>query len=291
MSISLTLFFTFIAIVGWGFGDFFIQKMVRKIGNWETLFLITAFGAIALSPFVIKDIPELFTFNSSTFFIMLGASVILLFAALFEFESLKQGKLAIVEPIWSLEIIASTILAFLILNEIINFKQVLLIGFLIIGLILISLKSYHFDKKIWLEKGVFIAVLAAITMGAANFFVGFGARASDGIMMIWFLNCFMALTCLIYLVYNKKIGIMFRQLKENKKPIIGMCILDNAAWLGFALAMAIAPIGITVALSESYIIIPVLLGIYINKEYIRFHQKFGIILAIISAIMLAIVTY
>jgi drug/metabolite transporter (DMT)-like permease len=51
--------------------------------------------------------------------------------------------------------------------------------------------------------------------------------------------------------------------------------------------MTLAPIAISVALSESYIIIAVLLGMFVNKERLRKHQIFGMIVAIISAILLA----
>ncbi|MSS75081.1 hypothetical protein EXS73_02625 [Candidatus Pacearchaeota archaeon] len=66
-----------------------------------------------------------------------------------------------------------------------------------------------------------------------------------------------------------------------------MCILDNAAWIAFAYAMVLTPIGIVVALSESYILIGVLLGICVNKEHLQLHQKFGLILALGAAIWLA----
>lgn len=291
MELSFALLMTLMAVVGWGFGDFFIQRLVRKMGDWETLFIVTLFGAIILSPFLWKDIPNIFSFQDKTFLILFGASFILFLAALLDFEALKKGKLSVVEPIWSLEIIISSALAFLILRESINLVQGIFMAFLIIGLVLVSLRSYHLEKRIWLEKGVFLAILSAIVMGAANFFIGFWARESGGLMMNWFLNAFMAVVCLIYLISSKKIRIMFKQARENKGALIGMCIFDNAAWIGFAIAMSIASIGITVALSESYIIIAVLLGMYINKEYIRVHQKIGMMLALISAIILAYISY
>jgi drug/metabolite transporter (DMT)-like permease len=37
-----------VAMLSWGFGDFLIQKNTRKIGDWDTLFFITLFGAAIL---------------------------------------------------------------------------------------------------------------------------------------------------------------------------------------------------------------------------------------------------
>jgi len=199
--------------------------------------------------------------------------------------------LSVVEPIWSLEIIVSSTLAFLVLRETINLLQGVLVASLIIGLVLVSLRSYHLEKKLWLEKGVFLAILSAIVMGSANFLIGVGSRDSGGLMMNWFLNIFMAVICLFYLIYHKSTRKLFRDVRKQKKIVLGMCLFDNAAWVGFAFAMTLAPIGITVALSESYIIIAVLIGMYINKEFIRVHQKVGMVLALISAILLGYVTY
>jgi drug/metabolite transporter (DMT)-like permease len=51
--ISIGIGMAFIAMLCWGVGDFLIQKSTRKLGNVETLFLITFFGAIVLFTFCI----------------------------------------------------------------------------------------------------------------------------------------------------------------------------------------------------------------------------------------------
>lgn len=275
------------AVFGWGFGDFFIQKLVRKIGDWETLFIVCFFGTVILTPFIIGDFKLIF--DSKTFLILLFASAILFVAALLDFEALKKGKLAVIEPLWSLEIIASSVLAFLILKESLDLSQILIMFSLIVGLILVSLRSYHIEKRVWLEKGVFLAILSAFVMGCANFFIGVGARASGGLMMNWFLNIFIAFCSLVYILYKGKTKHMIKDSKKNKWTLLGMCIFDNAAWIGFAFAMTLSSIGITVALSESYIIVSVLLGMIENREKLKYHQKAGLVLALVSAIYLGFI--
>jgi drug/metabolite transporter (DMT)-like permease len=51
--------------------------------------------------------------------------------------------------------------------------------------------------------------------------------------------------------------------------------------------MSLSPIAIVTALSESYIIIAVILGLSLNKEKIGKHQKVGLAIALISAITLS----
>lgn len=290
MIIELGIILAFVAMLCWGFGDFFIQKSTRKFGDWETLFIITLAGAIILLPFVYKDIPGVFSSFDKRLLLLIASSIILLFAALFEFESLKQGKLSVVEPIWSMEIPVSAFLAFLLLKETISSLQIILVVSLILSLILVSLRSYHLSKRIWLEKAAFLALLAAFMMGAANFFIGWGSRETSALLAKWFVDASVALIAFIYLYFTKRIHKMELDLKLNKGLLLGMCLLDNSAWVAFGFAMVLTKISIAVALSESYIILTVLLGMFVSKEKLAPHQKFGLAIAIISAIALAYVT-
>lgn len=291
MGIEIGIILAIIAMLSWGFGDFFIQRSVRKIGDWESLFLITSFGAIVLTPFVYKEILTIFLLNSKSLFLLFGTALIILLAALINFEALKEGKLSIVEPVWSIEVIAGTILSFIVLKEFISSSQIIIIFLLIFSLILVSLKSYHLEKKIWFEKAVFITVIGAVLMGSSTFLMGWGARETNPLIINWFVDMFMALACFIYLAKSgsplKKIK---NAIKGNTKPILGMCLFDKIAWIALTYAMVLAPISIAYALSEGYILIAVLLGMYENKEKLRIHQKIGLVIAIASAVYLATIS-
>ena len=275
-----------VTILCWGFGDFFIQKSTRKMGDWESLFIITAFGFVILSPLVLSDIWEIFVDFRSLLILLVGG-LIMFIAALIDFEALKKGKLAIIEPVWSTEIIVSVLLALFILGETTGILQIILILTLMIGLVLVSLKSEHFHGKNWIEKGVLLALLAALLMGVANFFLGWGSRETDALVANWVFNFVMAFGSLVYLIYNKRIRKLGRDIFRNKKLTLSMIVLDNTAWIAFAFAMTFSNIGIVVALTESYIVIAVLLGVFVNKEYLRMHQKIGVAIAVASAIALS----
>ncbi len=288
MSVEIGIIFAFVAMLCWGFGDFLIQKSTRKFGNVETLFLISLFGAIVLLPFIYKDISAIFS-TLPQLLLLTGASIVLLVAALLDFEALKRGKIAVVEPIYALEIPVAILLSFFIIQERLLFHQIALISLLVIGLILVATQSHHFSRKVWLEKGVVLVFLGTIFMGGANFLVGIGSRATDPLMINWFMSLFLTIVALGIMIKNKNISFI-KDIKQNKKLLFNMCLLDNAAWVAFAFAMTLSPIAIAVALSESYIIIAVLLGMYVNKEFLKTHQKIGLGLAIISAIALAAIT-
>ena len=292
MTTSIGIGLAFVAMLCWGLGDFLIQKSTRKIGDWETLFIICGFGALVLLPFVWRDIPAVISNPASKgFFILLACSVVLFIAALLDFEALKKGKLAVVEPIWSFEIPAAALLAFFILGERISWLQIVLIALLIAGLIAVSFHKVKSSlKRLLMEKGVILALVAAIVMGVANFLVGWGARVTDPLMVNFFLNVFITAVTAVYLIAKGKFSKTIRDAVFYRGVLLPMSILDNTAWVAFAFSMSLAPIAVAVALSESYIIVAVILGLAINKERIQFHQKSGLVLAIFSAIILATIT-
>jgi len=290
MTFGIGIALAFVAMLCWGFGDYLIQKSTRKIGDWETLFVISFVGSIILLPFVWKQIPDVILNKQGSLFILLITSVVLLLAALVDFEALKEGKLAIVEPIWSLEIPAAAFLAYFIIGERISVVQMILIALLICFLILVAFKERHFKSAFLLEKGVPIAFLAAILMGGANFFMGWGGRVLNPIMIIFLTNIFMTLTTMIYLMMRGRFHRIFPDIKHTYVVLLPMSIMHEAAWLAFVFSMTIIPIAIATALSESYIIVAVLLGLYVNHEKLHKHQKIGLVGAVLTAITLAFIT-
>ena len=277
-----------VAMLSWGIGDFLIQRFVRSIGNMETLFVITGFGTLVLLPFVWNDIPLLFTNTESSLSILIFAGIILCISALLQFEALRKGKLAVVEPICSLEIIVSALLAYFIIGERLEPLQIVFIVFLILGLMFVSFKDTKLHARHFLEKGVLISLLAAVIMGGANFFMGVGGRLTDAFMINFIASFIMAIVTGTYILFRKKHRTLLKDIRSHSKMLITMSIFDNLAWIAFVAAMALAPIGIVVALTESYILIVVLLGLIVNKERLHPHQKFGLLLALGSAIFLAV---
>lgn len=288
--ITIGILCALVAMVAWGVGDFFIQRSTRTLGDWETLFLITLVGTIILAPFTLMDTLAIVSSGGPLFWILVVASVVLFVASLLDFEALKRGKITVVEPIWSLEIPTGAILAFLFLGEKLSVVQVSLIGALLLGLVFISVKETHKLHKIFVERGAGLALLSALVMGSANFFVGWGARETDPLVVNFFISFVLVVISAIYLWKKNSFGKLWSDVKMYPRMVASMTVLDNVAWVAFAFALSYAPIGIAVALSETYIVISVLLGMYFNKEKLERHQKFGLFVAIVAAILLASVT-
>lgn len=281
------IIFAIVSIVCWGFGDFLIQRSTRKIGNWETLFLITLLGTIVLFPIVWKDLPNFIGSPDAGLMILIASGIFLFIAAIMEFEAFRLGKLSVIEPILSTEILVSAAFACFILRENLGVLEITLIAGLIAGLFMVSYRGKVFSPKFLLERGAIIGLFAAAVMGAANFFLGWGARETSPLLASFVINVICVVGTGTFLIYKGRLKKVFIDFKHDWKILAPMVILDNTAWIAFAFALTLAPIGIAVALSESYIIIAVLLGIFINKEKLERHQYVGLVLAVLMAIILA----
>ncbi|TSC57964.1 MAG: Uncharacterized protein Greene041679_206 [Parcubacteria group bacterium Greene0416_79] len=198
-----------------------------------------------LVPFVYDDLPALFAEGEARNLAVLVVGALVLFVAtLLNFEALRVGKLSVVEPIWSLEIVAAATAAFFVLGETLAFREFTLIVYLMLGLFLVSFRGKIFSHRHFLERGVWLALLGAVSMGLANFFVGWGARLTDALVMNFTFHVVIAALSGAYLLLLGRFRRAFRDLLAYRASLIPMIITDNAAWVAYAFAMALIPIGI-----------------------------------------------
>ncbi len=275
------------ALLSWGLGDFLIQRSARKFGDWVALFYISAFGTIVLLPFVYHEIPSAL---GSHALLLWAASIITLFAALLDFEALRVGKISVVEPIYAFEISVTTILAATLIGEGLNILQASLIVSLIVGILLISTRSFSAFKKMHLEKGVWYALLATIGMGTITFLFGLAARETSPLMINWFTSVVLAVACFAYLAYKGRLREIRNDFRASRRLILNVSFFDNLAWVAFSYAALSMPIAIAAGITEGFIVFASGLGLLFNKEKLRAHQWVGFALAVVSVITLAFIT-
>ena len=280
--------FAFIAFVSWGLGDFLIQKSARKFGNQIAVFYITAFASLVLLPFVFRDITSIFfTLESLPF--LLFASVVVVFATLFDFEALRVGKLSVVEPVYALEVPIATMLAASFVHERLRVVQYALIVAVLLGIMLVSARSKQ-SFRLRLEKGVVYAFIATVCMGTVNFLFGVGVRSTGPLLINWFTSTFLAVIIGVSLLWQSRFGEVVNFWKRSKKLILGVSVFDNLAWIAFATSMLYIPIGVATGISESYVALAAALGIVFNRERLKHHQWLGFAICSVSAVALALVT-
>ncbi len=284
--LSIGLLCAFLAALCWGFGDFFIQKATRTIGTYQALFCIGALGSVALLPFV-----------SSTLHVLSGHDVLLLLllgiittiAAVFDFEALKRGKIAVVEPVISLELPLTVALSISLAGDILTVTQGALITLVFIGIILTitSHPQYTFSARLFIERGAIIAAVGAVGLALVNTLVGIASRETLPLLTIWFTHTFVALTSAIVLLLQREWPSFLTNVRRNAGVTLAQSVFDNAGWIAYAFATTVLSIAVANTIAETYVILAVILGIAFNGERLRTSQHVGIALAIIGVLALA----
>jgi len=286
MESQLGLLFAFVALLGWGFGDFFIQKTTRLIGVYKTLFLICAGAAVVLLPFVYD---EVFSYTRGDYQAILFLSGVIFVYALVIFQAFERGKLSVVEAIVAFELPLTVTLGVFVGGETLSPLQIALFFLIFIGIALAAaarLDHLHLHKRIF-EKGVSWAFAAAFLSALTNFFVGSYSQHMSPLFVIWATHSMLAVLCGAYVVWRGDFISLWKVVKQHPVPVIGQSIFDNAAWIGYAFATTMIPISLTVMVSESYIALAALLGYFLGREQLNRHQIIGAGIAIVGVFLLA----
>ncbi len=286
MSLSWGVLCAFIALIGWGLGDFFIQRGMRLVGFYQTLFIITAASTPVLFPFIYSDLAHL---SLNNFYALLTLSIIIFLYAKVLFSAFEEGKISVVEAVIGVELPLTVALGVFLGGESMTSLQFIL--FLVISSGLLLAVTTHFGalkrKARLLEKGVALALLGAVLSALTNFYVGTNAQEISPLMTIWFTHAVIAVMCFVAMLYRKELHALPRNINKYPLPLLSLCLFDNAAWIGFAFATTLIPISLAVTISESYIALAALLGYFINREKLRAHQFAGAAIAIVGVIVLA----
>lgn len=277
--------FALCALVGWGFGDYFIQKTTRLLGVHQTLFLICAAGAIVLLPFV-RD--EIRTAGIAEYQAILWISVVIGAYAAVIFQALKRGKLSVVESVVAFELPLTVSLGVFVGGETLSAYQVMLFFCIFFGILFAAashLDHLKYHRHIF-EKGVMWALGAAFFSALNNYVIGAYAQTMSPLFIIWASHALIALVLLGAIIARGEWRGMVRVVRKHPLPVVAQGVFDNGAWLSYAVATTSMPISLTVMISESYIALAAVLGFVLGKERLNVHQIVGAVIAFISVMLL-----
>ncbi len=285
MDISIGVLAAFLAMVSWGIGDFLIQRCVRKIGVVETLMIIGIVGGIGLLPFVWNDLQQLFLPENIS--LLLGLGIVTFIAAILNFYAYKVGKLSVVEFILEFELPVTVVLGLLFFQEILGIEQIILMSVIFLGILLVATGTLSFKKEHWMEKGVLVALMAALLMGMVNFLTASAAKSITPLLAIW--GPWMVFTLISILIVWKegKFKVFWRNVRKYPQLIAVTGFVDTLAWASFAVATFHQSLSLSIAITESYPAVALLLGIHFNHEHMKGHQLLGALLALGASVGLA----
>lgn len=282
------ILYAFGALLGWAFGDFFIQRTTRAVGITKSLFYIGLVGMFGLFPFVYRDIPEILS-SPATWPLLFTVCLVVILAAFANFQGLKTGKLSVVMPLTGLELPITIALSLTIGHERFGLPIYFLLALASCGILLLTTPDFRDLGQIGREKGSGYALMGAIGLGLTNFLIGIMSRGFSPLFTIWLTHTAATLACLAILFYRRELRVsLFRSdLIHHAKIIFLQSVLDNLAWLSYAFATALIPISIAATISESFIAIGALLGLAINREKLKAHQLIGLTATLAGVILLS----
>jgi len=286
MIIEISILFAFCAMLCWAFGDFFIQRSIRKVGDIEVLAIIGIVGTVGLLPFVFPDLKLLLSFQNIILVSILG--IITCIMSVVDFEALKEGKLSIIEVILELELPIAVVLSFIFLKESISMRQLVIIIVMLLGLILIATKSFsHWRTK--LERGVILAFFAAILMGLTDFLTAKSSRSISPLLAVWVPWLIFTIFSLVVIAKRRDLKKFGANLLQFKWLLLVTGIIDTISWIFYSYATHNYNVAIVTAITECYPAIAMFLGLWLNKEHIKWYQYVGAILALAGSIILALI--
>jgi len=295
--LQFSIIFAFLAMLCWGVGDFFIQRTVKKLGDFKTLLWINFIGGLGLTPFIIKDLPVIFTgLNLLSLVIM---TIIQLAYGMFLFKAYDRGKLSVVEVVMIGELPVTIILGLIFFGERLSWSQLLIVIVIISGIFFISktrgnwldrIKEFFTGRRrIW-EKGVIFSIGAVLFSAAYNFFTAFNSREISAFTAVWFPWLLSSLILLVYAIWKQGWKSFRQESYSAWRLILITGVLDTLGWLSYALALIKEELSIITAIVAGYAVIAMILGIKFNKEKIGAWQYFGAALVFGGAIAMCFLT-
>lgn len=287
----MAMLFAIGAMMSWGIGDFLIQRVARKMGDWQALFFITFAALVVLFPFIRS---ELHVLREPVYLSLLVATgLVTLVAALFDFEALKKGKMAVVEPIISLELPVTVGIGVVLLGERLSLMAWVLILVTFIGIFFVTQASSPFSRsgrrRTLTEKGVMMALAGAIGLGFTNILIGLSSQQISPLFAVWFTHSLIAVACIVYFFATNQWTSVWDHIRLYPKTVAAQSVSDNLGWICYAWAATLAPISLTITVSESYVAVAVMLGLIVNRERLKHHQIAGMILTFIGVTTLSFI--
>jgi len=274
----------------WGTAIFLAALASRKLGNVLTLFWMQLFG------FLVGLAYFLFNLNSFTFSRISQNAPVLLLVAVFQviaylgfYKGLEKAEVSLVGPVGAAWGLVVAILGVIFLKEVLSTPQLLAIGLIIVGIILLSvnIKDLVSSKKVNLLVGVKEGVIAMLGWGISLYLLVFPSKDLG-----WFLPTitfrFMVLVILVgYILFSKGIFVPDKK-KFPIKLLLAIGFFDIGGFFAYSFGVAGIQASIVAPIGSAFALVSVLLAKVFLKEKIDQYKTVGI-LAIVGGLVLMFV--
>lgn len=281
------------ALIGWGVGDFLIQKVTRRIGNFRTLFYTGALGFLVLLPFAWPHLEDL-AMQWRNALLLVAISSVVYFNTFFSFEALRKGKIAVIAPVLALELPLTVMLAVTLHGERLGWPQIVSITAVFLGFLFVIRRKRA--KGVWrkprFERGVAYALIGVLGLAFYNFMVGVSSQATSPIVTSWVIGTTVMVLAFLTLAIRRELGwhALIDPLKRHPRLILAQSTMTMGAGLCFAYATTQVPISVATGVSEGYVALAAILGLVVNRERLARSQLLGVTAVVVGILALAWMT-
>ncbi len=267
-----------IMTITWSIGNILVKKSFARLSPWQTY----AYDAIAIA------LPLWLIYGSltggnllHTTPIAFASAFIISIVYMFYYYAIYKGPLGLTTPIIATYPVIAVILSFTLGGERLGIVATVGITLTIAGIILISIPS---KLKIKLEKWFFLSLLVSVGYGITAYTgkIAVGEVGNSTYLMILAITQVMVVILWKLIIRDKIPKINFPTLSVAGLGILLLNIGNIAYYIALEKGLA----SVVVPLSNSYIVLLVIMSVIVLKEKISRHQLFGIATVIIGVILI-----
>ena len=285
-TIVLSIIFGVLSATSIGIADLITIGLARKIGLISTGLWEKLLAVLIVTPyFLFTRSGSEIIFEHWDLLVLLGFINLLSYLVLI--RSLQIGPISVIAPLTTLFSIVSLGLAYLFLDERLDYLQGIVIGIALTGAAITVFKPEKFNfVSSNLTTGVLLGLFATLVIGTQFFVQGTISKQVGWFLGVYFPMMFSIFGFIPISFYRREIPWQ----KLNRR-ILGLLLLTSSMKIGafflFARGTELGSIGIVSVAHTTYPIIPILAGVLLFKERLVYSQIIGISLLLGSLAVLA----
>ena len=286
MNASSGVLFGMIAMLSWGFSDFFAAKASRKAGVAKTVLwsqIISIIAFLAISP-LFFEFPKLSIYDFS---LILACSLLGAIGISSLYKGFEVGAISIISPIASSSAVVTVILSLIFLGEKLSYFQGIGVSLAIIGAILASFK-FHDIARLGFRKiasGVEYGVIAMFSFGVSFALIGMLTQKFGWFIPVFFIKIFGLAFIFLFSFFMKK-ELSFP--KDSYKFIIFIAVFETAAFLSIGAGISLENTSIVYSLASSFPAITIILARVFLKEKMEASNIIGAALVVFGIVLLSV---
>ena len=279
-----------LSMFSWGTAIFLAAIASRKLGNVLTLFWMQLFGFLAATLFL------LMSFHSLPLDLVLKNVPILVLVAILQvvaylafYKGLEKAQVSLVSPIGAAWGLITALLGVLFLKENLGAVQILALGLIILGIILLSVNITDLLrlKKVNLLDGVKEGVIAMLGWGVSLFLLIFATKDLGWFLPAIVFRFFVLLLLVGYMLFTGKLT----SVKSTKIPLsllILIGVFDIGGFFSYSLGVSGSQASIVAPIGSAFTLVTVILAKVFLKEKWDLGKAAGILMIVGGLVLISL---